>query len=332
MFDVIDKIFSLDLGDRGVGHLYEPTRAGNKDALCLIAARLFMDLKAGEHVFLLTGSLTRNWVSKRIAETDGPIGTAVLARTLSYGFNAIPVVLIDELVQDKMVTMLQIAGLSVVDEEEAKAATSHIRPTRVAMVRTCSTLDAVARDECRSLVAFMVPKVVVAIERAGMTADGTYRNSLAQDFSDGRSRLDYIVSEASDRGIPTIGIGDGGNEIGMGNVPDAVARFIPLGDKICPVQKTDLLLPCGVSNWGAYAIAAAIALLKGNPELAHQPELEERLINACPAIGFVEGFSGRLEPAVDAFPAAVHIAVVELMLAAVKQGIVGVPVSKRTSW
>src|SRR6185436_16267080 len=129
------------------------------------------------------------------------------------------------------------------------------------MVRTCSTSDAVARDECRSLVASMAPKVVVAIERAGMTADGTYRNSLAQDFSDGRSRLDYIIAEASERGIPTIGIGDGGNEIGMGNVPDAVARFIPLGDKICPVQKTDLLLPCGVSNWGAYAIAAAIALL-----------------------------------------------------------------------
>lgn len=24
MFEVIDKIFSLDMGDRGVGHLYEP--------------------------------------------------------------------------------------------------------------------------------------------------------------------------------------------------------------------------------------------------------------------------------------------------------------------
>ncbi len=41
------------------------------------------------------------------------------ARTLSYGFNAIPVVLIDELVQDKMLAMLQVAGLSVVNEEEA---------------------------------------------------------------------------------------------------------------------------------------------------------------------------------------------------------------------
>ena len=50
MFDVIDKIFSLDMGDRGVGHLYEPTRAGSSDALCLKAAKLFMDLKAGEHV------------------------------------------------------------------------------------------------------------------------------------------------------------------------------------------------------------------------------------------------------------------------------------------
>ena len=73
MFEVIDKIFSLDMGDRGVGHLYEPARARNRDALCLTAARLFMDLKAGEHVSLLTGSLTRSWVSKRVAETDGSI-------------------------------------------------------------------------------------------------------------------------------------------------------------------------------------------------------------------------------------------------------------------
>ena len=209
----------------------------------------------------MTGSLTRNWVSGRIAETDGPIGAAALARTLSYGFNAIPVVLVDEQIQDKMAAMLQLAGLSVVSNAEAKAATSHVRPTRIAVVRTCSTKDQAARKECRELVTTLAPKAVVAIERAGFTADGTYRNSLAQDFSEGRSRLDYLVSEARERGIPTIGIGDGGNEIGMGNVRDAVAKHIPHGAEICPTTLTDILLPAGVSNWGAYAVAAAIALL-----------------------------------------------------------------------
>jgi len=332
MFEVIDQIFSLDLSDRGVGKLYGPARAQTEEALCLAAANAFTGLKDGDHVFLLTGSLTRNWVSARIAETDGPIGTAALARTLSYGFNAIPVVLVDEFIQDKMAAMLQLAGLSVVSDAEARAATGHVRPTRVAVVRTCSTDDDLAREQCRDLVNELAPKAVVTIERAGMTADGTYRNSLAQDFSEGRARLDYVVSEARARSVPTIGIGDGGNEIGMGNVLDAVARHIPHGAAICPTTLTDILLPCGVSNWGAYAIAAAIALLKKRPELAHPPALEAKLIEACPAVGFLDGFSGRLEPTVDALPAGVHIGIVELMLAAVKQGIAGIPVSKKLSW
>lgn len=332
MFDAIDRIFSLDLSDRGVGNLYDPARALTKEALCLAAARPLMGLQAGEHVFLMTGSLTRNWVSTSIAETDGPIGAAALARTLSYGFNAVPVVLIDEHVQDKMEAMLQLAGLTIVNETEAALATAHVRPTRVAMVRTCSSDDSAARGECRSLVDHFKPRAVITIERAGLTSDGTYRNSLAQDFSAGRSRLDYVVSEAQARGIPTIGIGDGGNEIGMGNVREAVARFIMHGAQICPVGKTDVFLPAGVSNWGAYGIAAAIALLKQRPELAHQPDLEAKLIQACPAIGFIDGFSGRLEPSVDALPLGVHVGIVELMLAAVRQGIEGVSPSKKITW
>ena len=332
MFETIDRIFSLDLSDRGVGKLYGPARAQTSEPLCLAAANAFKDLSAGEHVFLMTGSLTRNWVSARIAETDGPIGTAVLARALSYGFNAIPVVLVDPFIQDKMAAMLQLAGLSVVADAEARAATRHVRPTRIAVVRTCSTRDDVARIECRDLVDELEPKAVVTIERAGFTADGTYRNSLAQDFSEGRSRLDYAVAEARSRRIPTIGIGDGGNEIGMGNVADAVAAHIPHGAAICPTTLTDILLPCGVSNWGAYAVAAAIALANKRPDLAHQPALEAKLIEACPAVGFIDGFSGRLEPTVDALPIAVHAGVVELMLAAVNQGIAGVPVSKKLSW
>ena len=80
MFDVIDKIMNLDIGNRGIAHLYEPARArSGGEALCKSAAEVFMKLQPGDTVFLLTGSLTRAWVSPEIGENDGPMGTGALA-------------------------------------------------------------------------------------------------------------------------------------------------------------------------------------------------------------------------------------------------------------
>jgi hypothetical protein len=65
-------------------------------------------------------------------------------------------------------------------------------------------------------------------------------------------------------GIPTIGVGDGGNEIGMGKLPwDVVRRNVPQGGRVACRVPTDLLVVCGVSNWGAYALAAGVRLLRG---------------------------------------------------------------------
>src|SRR5580704_17970690 len=95
MFDTLDRIVNLDIGKRGVDKLYAPARARCDEPLSAAAARSLTDLAAGDRVVLVTGSLTRPWVSMKIGETDGPVGTAALARTLSYGFNAIPVVVTD---------------------------------------------------------------------------------------------------------------------------------------------------------------------------------------------------------------------------------------------
>ena len=102
---------------------------------------------------------------------------------------------------------------------------------------------------------------MVCCERAGLSADGTYRNALGQDYSEGREKLDYIVELAQSENIPTIGIGDGGNEIGMGAIKEAVAAFVPHGNVLCAETATDVLIPAGVSNWGCYAVAAALAIL-----------------------------------------------------------------------
>ena len=322
MYDVIDKVMSLDIGNRGIAYLYEPARvrAGGK-AICQAAAEIFMNLKQGDTVFLLTGSLTRGWVSPAIGEDDGPMGTGALAGALSKAFKCIPMIFVDEFLQDKAAKMAQIAGPSIVTYEEAVAATATPRYTCISVMGTCSDKDEIAKEQCRQLVEKYNPKVIISIERAGMTADGTYRNMAAMDFSAGRSRLDFLIDIAHEKGIPTIGVGDGGNEIGMGAFAKEVAEHIKFGDKICPTSETDILLPCGVSNWGCYAIQAALAIMTNNIALAHTPEIERRMIEAAPSIGLVDGVTGTLETKVDGMPTEVHMGIVELMYNAVERAL-----------
>ena len=61
----------------------------------------------------------------------------------------------------------------------------------------------------------------------------------------------------------TTGIGDGGNEVGMGTASDFLTPeagcVIPNVDEIACVTKTDFLVPCSVSNWGGYALSGMLA-------------------------------------------------------------------------
>lgn len=313
-FDLIDRIVCLDVGGRGVAGLFQPARDWiGGGSLAETAARHLLSLKAGDHVFIITGSLTRATVSPDIAENDGPIGTAVLARAISRGFNAIPVILTDASIRDRVARMIEFSGLNVVSGEQARVATSLPRFTGVAVMESAAIEDSAARLCARDLMGVYAPSAVIACERAGMTADGTYRNALGQDYSEGRERLDYVVKEAADRKVPTIGIGDGGNEVGMGAVKDAVEKHIRHGGTLCAEQSTDVLLPVGVSNWGCYAIAAALAILKEDRSLAHTAEAERRLIEFSPSAGLVDGMTGLLDASVDGMQPDIHMSVVKLL-------------------
>jgi hypothetical protein len=320
-FDLIDRIVCLDVGGRGVAGLFEPARALVNGSLSLAAANQLAQLQSGDTVFIITGSLTRASVSPEIAENDGPIGSAVLARALSQGFNAIPVIIVDASICNRVAKMVEFSGLNVVSYEQAKAATSLPRFTGIAVMENGAIEDEAARQVATNLLDIYAPKAVVACERAGISADGTYRNALGQDYSEGREKLDYIVEFASKRGLPTIGIGDGGNEIGMGAVKEAVATHIPHGEVLCAEMATDVLIPAGVSNWGCYAVAAALAILKKNPKLAHTPEAERRLLDFSPAAGLVDGMSGMLDATGDGMHPDVHASVVELLSQTVRRAL-----------
>ena len=145
------------------------------------------------------------------------------------------------------------------------------------------------------LLAEIQPSILVSVERCGLTADQRYLNMSGDDITDYTAKIDYLFLGRKD----TLGIGDGGNEIGMGNL----ARYIPAVETLPPkpaLAPVEKLVIASVSNWGAYGVVAGLSwLVRRN--LLPSPEWEKDLINELVAGGAVDGFSGQRRSAVDGF-------------------------------
>jgi hypothetical protein len=104
-------------------------------------------------------------------------------------------------------------------------------------------------------------------------------------------------------GITTIGIGDGGNEIGMGKIPWPIIRAnIAQGGLIACRVPADHLIVAGISNWGGYGLAAGVMALRGHPrsEDLFDPERERRLLQTMVEAGpLVDGVTGKPATSVD---------------------------------
>ena len=116
----------------------------------------------------------------------------------------------------------------------------------------------------------------------------------------------FELAHAVSPGIKTIGIGDGGNEIGMGCVPWRVVRAnIPRGGVVACRVATDYLVVAGVSNWGAYGLAAGVLhLRKASPapdlfDVGRERELLRVMVEAGP---LVDGVTGKPTLTVDGLP------------------------------
>ncbi|QDV18231.1 hypothetical protein Pan153_28880 [Gimesia panareensis] len=106
----------------------------------------------------------------------------------------------------------------------------------------------------------------------------------------------------------TIGVGDGGNEIGMGAIAwEELARRIAsehAGLIPCRIA-TDWNIVAGTSNWGAAALAASVAVLKDRTgtlfqwQRAEQQRILEAMVREANA---VDGVTKQREPTVDGLP------------------------------
>jgi D-glutamate cyclase len=254
------------------------------------------------------------------AETDGPPGTVVLADVL-VGLG-VPVTVITDELCESVVRSACSAGI----DHEVNILVSPIEPNAAATWRT----DILNRDEFQQL------SHIVAIERVGpghtVASLETSELSAVGFSTQGESNTPvlsghccnmrgenidrfsadlHLLVESVKMQKPTvrlIGVGDGGNEIGMGRFPWSELRTRipgPNADRIPCRIAADSTIVAGVSNWGAYALAAAIAVQHDRLDLlerhtAHSQQLLiEKIVSEAEA---VDGVTRRNEPTVDGLP------------------------------
>ncbi|MBS0643657.1 MAG: DUF4392 domain-containing protein [Proteobacteria bacterium] len=289
--DAIEAIIHRDVG-RGLQPIFDATQGG------LFAAASALAAEPAPRIGLVTGFFVPGG-DPPAAETDGPAGAALLARGLVQAGLAC-----------RVVTDTICAGAVRVALDRAGAAS-----VAVDTVVPGATPDAVTEAWRDAGITW-----ALAIERCGPGADGKPHNMRGVDISAHTAPLDRLFVAGPWR---TMAIGDGGNEIGMGLMPRfLIEQHIAHGDRIGCTVAAEHLIAAGVSHWGAYALAAALSLLRPEWAVAMRaaldPALDRAVLEAMVRDGpAVDGVTRRQEATIDALSLEAHHAV----LAAVTAGL-----------
>ena len=289
----IERVIQVDVGRKITG-LFDAARGALWGAASTLATA------RSARVGLITGFYVPQG-SPPAAETDGPLGAALLARGLAAV--GIPCrVATDEPCRGACSAALAGAGARDVPLDVA-AVDSPLAPWIEKWHRTGITH-------------------AISIERCGRSADGAPRNMRGEDIGSYTAPLDDLFSAGP---WETIAIGDGGNEIGMGTIARSlIARHVAHGEIIASVTSAQHLIVAGVSNWGAYAMIGALAALR---EDWHQMLLAcldetldrtvlEAMIEGGPA---VDGVSRLPTPTVDNLDIEIHHHILRTIRALVEQ-------------
>ncbi len=200
-------------------------------------------------------------------ETDGPVGTLALYQALET-LGATPVIVCGKPMSEALAKDYRVCEIHVGPHEQ----------------REQEALDALAKYQ---------PEVIVSIERPGQAEDGDYYNMRGESIGARAACFDSFVRNAS---CPTIAIGDGGNEIGMGNIYAALKDL----DIMASATKVDELLIADVSNWGAYGIMTFLGLWAEKDLLGAVKPLE--ILEYISQLGSVDGVTRLNELTEDGMP------------------------------
>lgn len=319
-YDYLDRIANLELKNKpaqqgGTELRYRTARELQGGApITQQIANALLPIRPGSTVILVTGTGNPTWLPQ--GETDGPSGVAVLARVFAM-LGVRTCVLSEERFLSGVAAAVQAGGTPLLQEQ------SWLQRTNGALALPFPTGEQAAGPFIRDLLA-KLPNVAAGffIEKPGPNVEGVFHNSAGKPKdSDWVAHAHLLVNALRERGALTVGVGDGGNEIGFGRIRDQLADMHPFGRNCgCPCHAglldatvVDLLLPASVSNWGGYAIAYAIALASGQPSILPDWAEVHRSIAAPIAHGAFDGYSGLAVDTVDGTSRIANASVYQLM-------------------
>lgn len=311
----LDRIMSIEIRPADgklpagiVSGLYGACRDYFGEPLSRVAERRLRESVAmGSTVLISTGAGIPPWLPG--GETDGPMGAAVLGRALAETFQA------------------KIVFVTEARHEPAVRAAAECLPYPDGLEPEFELVpvgEKEGRQSAQRLLKLHQPSAVIFIERDGPGSQGRFHGVRGDCRSPADvAQLHHLANLAMRSSVLTIGIGDGGNEIGFGAHRRRIANRLP-NDGACrsgcesgiyTVTRTHVIVSASVSNWGAYAVTAALAASSGRPEICNTPVIEEALLRACLAAGARDGATGSDALQTDGIPLATHQHVVALMAA-----------------
>ena len=320
----VDRLVSIEIRPRGMPRgkasaLYEAAIADAGMPLSLNAARgLIEAVSAGDRVLITCMTGGPPWLP--YGETDGPPGGAAIARAISVALGAVPLVVASDPHRGPVEAAINAVGLLPVEPEIAVE-----RSGSTGFVRFPSD-PANADSWSREILDRFEPTAIVSVETLGPNIEGVVQSVTGHDMTSVIPGYYALFQQAAAREIYSLGIGDGGNEIGFGRIRPAVESIqdygaegqIPGKAGMATAVETDALVFAGVSNWGAAAVAAMLAFLTDTPEALHSPREEYRMIEAAAVAGAVDGRFARPTVSVDGLDAGLSVAIVEMLNAMIR--------------
>lgn len=285
-FKKLDEAMRYDPGNRG---LLANAPANPLD-------RLQEALQEITGVVILTGFPVRLGLHNFTGETDGPLGAANLA----FAFESIGV------------------PVWLLTDEEAYWVVNAAVTRRGCKCRPLMLPKYEADEFIAAQLDAIHPSHVLTIERPGKARDGHYHNMrggiIDAMFVDASS----IIEAARERGITTISIGDGGNEIGMGALAETIEKYVPHGEAICAREVADIALISGVSNWWGWGVSALLSRMYGI-NLLPSDDMERGMLHEMVLAGSVDGCTKKPEETVDNLLMEVHLGVLSNVRSAMQE-------------
>ncbi len=225
--------------------------------------------------------LTTGFYVDGFAETDGPLGTQVLSSALKMlGYH--PVIVTDMFCNEYF--------------ESERLEVRYVPLNADLLYFT----DMLQKEQ---------PVGMISIERCGQNTQNDYANMRGISIRNHTAPVDLLFELAQKLHIPTWGIGDGGNEIGMGNLKNVISEKLSLSP--C-VNKVDYLIISTVSNWGAFGLTAYLEKLTGQKVLPSYSEMR-RFLERTVALGSIDGILKTHTCTVDGFSAETEKEIVDAL-------------------